>query len=54
MRRIHGINLKLKTYFNKEGEYEAATEIFDIEDPFEEEDSIITVPLDQIPGEEPL
>lgn len=38
MRRIHTINLKLVTYFTREGDYETTTEIFDTEDTFEEEE----------------
>lgn len=37
MRKIHIINLKLKTYFTREGQYEAA-ELFEDKDPFETED----------------
>lgn len=37
MRKIHGINLKLKTYFTREGHHEAE-ELFEDKDPFETED----------------
>ena len=37
MRKIHGINLKLRTYFIREGQHEA-TELFKEKDPFETED----------------
>ena len=37
MRKVHGINLKLKTYFTREGHHEAE-ELFEDKDPFETED----------------
>lgn len=37
MRKIHGINLKLKTYFTREGQHEAE-ELFEDKDPSETED----------------
>ena len=37
MRKIHSINLKLKTYFIREGHHEAE-ELFEDKDPFETED----------------
>ena len=37
MRKIHCINLKLRTYFFREGQHEA-TELFEDKDPFETED----------------
>ena len=40
MRKIHGINLKLKTYFIREGQHEA-TELFEDKDPFEAEDPTV-------------
>lgn len=37
MRKIHGINLKLKTYFTRERQHEAE-ELFEDKDPIETED----------------
>lgn len=48
MRKIHGINSKLKTYFIREG-YEP-TEIFEDEDSAETEDPV-TVSIEEIQGE---
>lgn len=54
MRKIHGINLKLKTYFSREG-YEPE-ELFEDKDPFEikysfEEKNPVTVSIEEIKGE---
>lgn len=40
VRKIHSINLKLKTYFIREGQHEAE-ELFEDKDPFETEDPTI-------------
>ena len=40
MRKIHCINIKLKTYFIREGHHEA-TELFEDKDPFDAEDPTI-------------
>lgn len=37
MRKIHSINIKLRTYFIREGQNEA-TELFETEDPLEAQD----------------
>ena len=49
MRKIHGINLKLKTYFIREGQHEA-TELFEDKDPFEAEDPTI-IQIEEALGE---
>ena len=47
MRKIHGINIKLKTYFIKEHE---ATEFFEDQDPLETEDPTI-IQIEEALGE---
>lgn len=54
MRKIHGINFKLKTYFIREGH--EPTEIFEEKDPFEvkypfEAEEPVTIPIEEIQGE---
>lgn len=54
MRQIHGINLKLRNYFIREGQHEAA-ELFEEKDSFEvkypiEAENPITVSIEEIEG----
>lgn len=55
MRKIHGINLKLRTYFIREGQHETA-EFFEEKDPLEDEYSFetedsVTISIEEIQGE---